>query len=73
MTLLLNDLFGIQARGGCSCAPMIGLFSMGVGLKLSYRIREGILAGYESLKVGYVRVNFNYFIEDGKINFLLNL
>lgn len=40
---LLNDLFGIQARGGCACAGPYGHALLGVGEDLSLRIRAAIL------------------------------
>ena len=36
---LLNDLFGIQARGGCACAGPYGHYLLGVDKKLSLSIR----------------------------------
>jgi selenocysteine lyase/cysteine desulfurase len=40
---LMNDLFGIQARGGCGCAGPYGHALLGVGDELSLRIRSAIL------------------------------
>uniref|UniRef100_A0A453HKT9 Aminotransferase class V domain-containing protein n=1 Tax=Aegilops tauschii subsp. strangulata TaxID=200361 RepID=A0A453HKT9_AEGTS len=40
---LMNDLFGIQARGGCGCASPYGHALLGVGEELSLRIRSAIL------------------------------
>ena len=58
---LLNDLFGIQARGGCSCAGPYGHRLLDIDLTRSKAYEEEILRGCEGVKPGWVRVNFNYF------------
>lgn len=37
---LMNDLFGIQARGGCACAGPYGHYLLGIDGRLSLRIRD---------------------------------
>lgn len=60
---LLNDLFGIQSRGGCSCAGPYGHNLLGIGLDRSHEFEsEMVEHGCEGIKPGWVRVNFNYFI-----------
>ncbi|NUO89954.1 MAG: aminotransferase class V-fold PLP-dependent enzyme [Dermatophilaceae bacterium] len=61
---LLNDLFGIQARGGCSCAGPYGHHLLGIDLERSHEFEREIGRGCEGIKPGWVRVNFNYFISD---------
>jgi selenocysteine lyase/cysteine desulfurase len=61
---LLNDLFGIQARGGCSCAGPYGHRLLGIDLGASRAFEREILRGCEGIKPGWVRVNFNYFISE---------
>ncbi|MGI9197822.1 MAG: aminotransferase class V-fold PLP-dependent enzyme [Candidatus Nanopelagicales bacterium] len=61
---MLNDLFGIQARGGCSCAGPYGHRLLGIDLDRSHAFEREIRGGCEGIKPGWVRVNFNYFIED---------
>ena len=39
---LLNDLFGIQARGGCACAGPYGHYLLGIHKPLSIEIRSAI-------------------------------
>jgi len=69
---LLNDLFGIQARGGCSCAGPYGHRLLGIDLARSMKFHEAINAGSEGIKPGWVRVNFNYFISDEVFEFILD-
>ena len=61
---LLNDLFGIQARGGCSCAGPYGHRLLGIDESKSHLFQEVIDQGWEGMKPGWVRVNLNYFIAD---------
>jgi selenocysteine lyase/cysteine desulfurase len=69
---LLNDLFGIQARGGCSCAGPYGHRLLGIDLAHSMRYHDAIANGGEGIKPGWVRVNFNYFISDSVFKFILD-
>ncbi|MGB8360027.1 MAG: aminotransferase class V-fold PLP-dependent enzyme [Acidimicrobiia bacterium] len=68
---LLNDLFGIQARGGCSCAGPYGHRLLGIDLPTSRRYETEILKGCELVKPGWARINFNYFIEESEADFLI--
>ena len=68
---LLNDLFGIQARGGCSCAGPYGHRLLGIDLERSHEFEREISRGCEGIKPGWVRVNFNYFISDAVFDFIL--
>jgi selenocysteine lyase/cysteine desulfurase len=67
---LLNDLFGIQARGGCSCAGPYGHRLLGIDLDTSHQFERQIALGCEGIKPGWVRVNFNYFIDDAVYDYL---
>jgi hypothetical protein len=69
---LLNDLFGIQARGGCSCAGPYGHRLLGIDMARSTRFREAINHGCEGIKPGWVRVNFNYFISEEVFRYILD-
>ena len=68
---LLNDLFGIQARGGCSCAGPYGHRLLGIDLQQSHAFEREILRGCEGVKPGWVRVNFNYFISEQVFEFVV--
>ena len=61
VTSLMSDLFGIQTRSGCSCAAMYGQKILGIDLALSRRYKEALYEGHELLRMGYSRINFNYF------------
>ena len=68
---LLNDLFGIQARGGCSCAGPYGHRLLGIDPATSARFEDQIAAGCEVVKPGWVRINFNYFIPEEEFEYLV--
>ncbi len=52
---LLNDLYGIQVRGGCACAGTYGHFLLEVTFEKSEKITEKINLGDLSEKPGWVR------------------
>ena len=68
---LLNDLFGIQSRGGCSCAGPYGHRLLGIDIERSHEFEREIARGCEGIKPGWVRVNFNYFISEAVFEFIL--
>src|SRR5438105_5320386 len=68
---VLNDLFGIQSRGGCSCAGPYGHRLLGIDLETSHEFEREISRGCEGIKPGWVRVNFNYFISDAVFEYIL--
>jgi len=69
---LLNDLFGIQSRGGCSCAGPYGHRLLGIDLDTSHEFEREISRGCEGIKPGWVRVNFNYFIDEATFQFVID-
>ena len=68
---LLNDVFGIQSRGGCSCAGPYGHRLLGIDIERSHEFEREITRGCEGIKPGWVRVNFNYFISEPVFEFIL--
>jgi len=67
---LLNDLFGIQARGGCSCAGPYGHRLLAIGAARSHAFREEIGQGCDGVKPGWARVNLNYFISPAAVGYI---
>ena len=68
---LLNDLFGIQSRGGCSCAGPYGHRLLGIDLDQSREFDREIGQGCEGIKPGWIRVNFNYFISEAVFSYIV--
>ncbi len=71
VTKLLNDLFGIQSRAGCSCAGPYGHFLLGIDENTSSQYRDLIVEGYNGTKPGWVRINIHYTFTREDIVFLL--
>lgn len=69
---LLNDLFGIQSRGGCGCAGPYGHRLLGIDIDRSKEFEREIVRGCEGIKPGWVRVNFNYFLSETQFQFILD-
>jgi selenocysteine lyase/cysteine desulfurase len=67
---LLNDLFGIQSRAGCSCAGPYGHRLLHIDPETSERYRRYIAGGQEGIKPGWVRLNFHYLLTDDEFDFL---
>jgi selenocysteine lyase/cysteine desulfurase len=68
---VLNDLFGIQSRGGCSCAGPYGHRLLGIDIETSHAFEREIARGCEGIKPGWVRVNFNYFISEAVFDYIV--
>ena len=69
---VLNDLFGIQSRGGCSCAGPYGHRLLGIDINRSHEFEREIAHGCEGIKPGWIRVNFNYFISEPVFNYVVD-
>ncbi|GMQ84714.1 MAG: aminotransferase class V-fold PLP-dependent enzyme [Acidimicrobiia bacterium] len=69
---LLNDLFGIQSRGGCSCAGPYGHRLLGIDIDTSLEFEREISRGCEGIKPGWVRVSFNYFISHAVFHYIVD-
>jgi len=68
---LLNDLFGIQARGGCSCAGPYGHSLLGIDVEASHALDAEVQRGNQVLRPGWVRLNFNYFLDEETLEYML--
>lgn len=70
VTKLLNDRFGIQLRGGCSCAGTYGHFLLNVDFGLSKEITDRIEAGDLSMKPGWIRLSLHPTMTDSELLFI---
>jgi len=68
---LLDHLFGIQARAGCSCAGPYGHRLLGIDAATSERYRRLIREGLLGIKPGWVRISVPYYASRGDVEFLL--
>jgi selenocysteine lyase/cysteine desulfurase len=67
---LLNDRFGIQTRGGCSCAGTYGHFLLNVNQSTSKAIEQKILEGCLVERPGWVRMSIHPTMTDKEIDFI---
>lgn len=68
---LLNDRFGIQARGGCSCAGPYGHYLLSIDKEASIQMGKAIRAGDQSLRPGWVRLSLHPVMTSGDVAFIL--
>lgn len=68
---LLNDLFGIQVRGGCACAGTYGHFLLDVTYEHSHEITERISHGDLSDKPGWIRLSLHPTMTDEEVEFII--
>ncbi|PSJ63064.1 aminotransferase [Mesorhizobium soli] len=72
VTALLNDLFGIQARSGCSCAGPYAHDLLAIPADQAAR-HEALVAGGQSLlRPGWVRLGFNYFFSEETVDYIVS-
>lgn len=69
---LLNDRFGIQVRGGCSCAGTYGHYLLHVDPTRSSSITEKISQGDLSEKPGWVRMSLHPIMTNDELLLILN-
>ena len=69
---LLNDRFGIQVRGGCSCAGTYGHYLLHVDRYQSKRITDKIDEGDLSAKPGWVRLSLHPTTTDEELEYMLD-
>lgn len=68
---LLNDYYGIQVRGGCSCAGTYGHYLLGVDRDHSRRITERIDRGDMSEKPGWVRISLHPTMTNDEVMYIV--
>ena len=56
---LLNDFFGVQCRGGCSCAGTYAHVLFGVDRAASLALRDRVVRGDCAAKPGWVRISLH--------------
>jgi len=69
---LLNDRFGIQTRGGCSCAGTYGHVLLNIDYHESQRITHLIDGGDLSVKPGWVRVSLHPIMTDKEVDYIIH-
>nr|XP_034171195.1 uncharacterized protein LOC117600215 isoform X1 [Osmia lignaria] len=78
---VLNDVFGIQARGGCACAGRYAHDLMGIDQELAKEYQKALIEGErnnenevtnaEGLRPGFAKLSFPYFMTEAEVAFVL--
>ncbi|XP_050434558.1 uncharacterized protein LOC126841860 [Adelges cooleyi] len=84
---ILNDVFGVQARGGCACAGPYAQDLLGIDESLANEYENMLLednrldrhhlrrheehSSFEMLRPGFARVSFPFFMSDNEVSFVL--
>jgi len=71
-TALLNDLFGIQSRAGCSCAGPYGHRLLDIDHGTSERYRQVVQSGYCGMKPGWCRVGLHWVMDDAEADYVID-
>ena len=71
VTALLNDLFGIQSRAGCSCAGPYGHRLLDIDQETSERYRHAVQDGYCGMKPGWCRVGLHWVMDDAEVDYVI--
>ncbi len=72
VSALLDHLFGIQNRAGCSCAGPYGHRLLDIDRQTSERFRGHIRKGVGGIKPGWVRVTIPFYANEDDVEFLLS-
>jgi selenocysteine lyase/cysteine desulfurase len=72
VTALLNDLFGVQSRAGCSCAGPYGHRLLQIDVARSDLYRQWVKKGFGGIKPGWCRVGFHYAMDDAEADYLVD-
>lgn len=67
---LLNDRFGIQVRGGCSCAGTYGHYLHDIDENRSHEILQQLQLGHLEEKPGWIRMSIHPTMRDTEVEFL---
>ena len=68
---LLNDLYGIQVRGGCACAGTYGHYLLDVSYDKSHEITNLISSGDLSRKPGWIRLSLHPTMTDHELDYII--
>jgi len=69
---VLNDLFGVQARGGCACAGPYAQWLLGISPELSIEMEHCLAqSAQEVLRPGFVRVGVHWAMSDDDVEVLI--
>jgi selenocysteine lyase/cysteine desulfurase len=68
---ILNDYFGIQARGGCSCAGTYGHILLNLTEEMSEKVINEIDEGNNGVRPGWCRISFHPIMTNHEVMYIL--
>jgi selenocysteine lyase/cysteine desulfurase len=68
---VLDDLFGIQCRGGCSCAGPYGHRLLNIDADRASELAAAANAGWYGIKPGWTRLSFSYYHSDAVVDYVI--
>lgn len=75
---LLSDLFGIQGRGGCSCAGPYGHRLLHINKEMSEQFMKWVMPlaedtkSFGGIKLGWARINLHYSFSDEELDYIMS-
>lgn len=69
---LLNDRFGVQTRGGCSCAGTYGHYLLHVDEETSHYLTNKISQGILAEKPGWIRMSIHPTTTNEEVDYIIN-
>lgn len=69
---LLNDRYGVQVRGGCSCAGTYGHYLLEVSYELSKKLTDEISHGILTNKPGWIRMSIHPTMTDAEVRYIMD-
>lgn len=70
VSVLLNDLFGIQCRGGCMCAGPYAQRLLGLNPENNQNLERSLLDKHEILRPGFTRLSFSYWMPAEEVTYI---
>lgn len=67
---LLNDRFGIQTRGGCSCAGTYGHYLLHIDRQWSHYLADKVYHGELTEKPGWIRMSIHPTMSNGELRYI---
>lgn len=68
---LLNDLFGIQVRAGCSCAGPYAHALLDLDEARTQECREAVLSGYAGMRPGWCRLSLHWVMSQEEVEYII--
>jgi hypothetical protein len=68
---VLNDLLGIQSRGGCACAGPYGHRLLGIELDRARDLASKTVDGWLGIKPGWTRVSFSFYLSEPAFEYIV--